>query len=112
MAFLTGAYVTELIVLILIEHRVVSSVTKIGVERYLDSLKVKKKIFLIYAIIMVVFYMAIFAASLAFNRQLTSPEKQSDHKFQEIEHSIFDSGPSAIAAGFSFPVIAALYLYL
>ena len=68
MAFLTGAYVTELVVMILIEHRVTSSVKKIGVERYLKSLKVKRKIFFIYAIIMVVFYIAIFAASLAFNR--------------------------------------------
>ena len=107
--FLTCAYVSELVVLIINEHQVTSSVRRIGVVRYLKDLKNKKRIMIIYFVVLGIMYTCMTIAALQFNREEVSKTNEDKHNLNEIERTLFMSGYSAIAAMISFPLIAILY---
>ena len=70
--FLTCAYVSELVVLIVNEHQVTSSVRRIGVVRYLRDLRTKKRIMIIYLVVLAIMYVCMFIAALQYNRENVS----------------------------------------
>ena len=67
LAFLTGAYITELSVLITIHHRVVSSVKRIGQVRYAKELKRKKFWYSVYSFSVIAMYIILGVVSIRYN---------------------------------------------
>ena len=112
MAFLTGAFATELLVLGYVEHRVTSSVRRIGVDRYRKQLKIKRRIFKGYVALIIIFYLLLVVFSMKYNRKHVKEKDVKEHKFNEIVRTIFMSGLSCLAVAFTFPIISVLYIIL
>ena len=76
LGFLTGAYITELYVLMLTHHRLSSHVRKIGQERYKKELQIKRYIFIGYSSLIIMAYIALMISSIKFNTEETDTPDQ------------------------------------